>query len=96
MMLKLIFEERKTLKLSNDPQAKLTRWKILRTSTERPSLSPAIYIIISVASSSSQGCQSPHHQGAKLRELLQKDPFLLTVADPYSGYTAVHWAAKVL
>ena len=43
MMLKLIFEERKTLKLSNDPQAKLTRWKILRTSTERPSLSPAIY-----------------------------------------------------
>ena len=44
---------------------------------------------------STQGKQSPPHQGGKLRELLQKDPFLLTVADPYSGYTAVHWAAKV-
>ena len=48
MMLKLIFEERKTLKLSNNSQAK----------TERPALSPAIYhqfiTIISVARLSSQ------------------------------------------
>lgn len=30
----------------------------------------------------------------KLRGLLQNDPFLLTVSDPYSGYTAMHLAAK--
>ena len=35
-------------------------------------------------------------QGEKLRGLLQKEPFLLTVSDPYSGYTAMHWAAKVI
>ena len=28
-------------------------------------------------------------QGEKLRGLLQKEPFLLTVSDPYSGYTAI-------
>jgi len=34
------------------------------------------------------------NDGGKLRGLLQKEPFLLTVSDPYSGYTAMHWAAK--
>ena len=35
-------------------------------------------------------------QDSRLRDLLLQSPHLLPVADPYSGYTALHWAAKVL
>jgi len=34
------------------------------------------------------------NQESKVKELLRECPSLLTVADPYSGYTALHWAAK--
>jgi len=34
------------------------------------------------------------NNGVEVRLLLQQSPSLLTVADPYSGYTALHWAAK--
>ena len=35
-------------------------------------------------------CQDP-----SLSRLVAASPGLLSLADPYTGYTALHWAAKV-
>ena len=38
---------------------------------------------------------SPQLQHASLCQLMVATPQLVSVADPYTGYTALHWAAKV-
>ena len=35
-------------------------------------------------------------QESVLCEMLKSSPHLLELTDPYSGYSAIHWAAKVI
>ena len=38
--------------------------------------------------------QSARNDSEKMREILREQPNVATEKDPYSGYTALHWAAK--
>ena len=38
--------------------------------------------------------QSARNDSAKMCEILREQPSVATEKDPYSGYTALHWAAK--
>ena len=38
--------------------------------------------------------QSARNDSEKMREILRDQPSVATEKDPYSGYTALHWAAK--